>query len=98
MRDDFEKFRKAKISVVAIAPHDAQRVKAFWEEERVPFIGIADPKEKLGKLYGQQWNPLKLGRMPAVFVVGQQGNIAFAHYGQNMTDIPSDEEILAHCK
>lgn len=94
MRLDFDKFRGRKVPIAVIAPHDSLRVKTFWEEEGLPFIGIPDPDGNLGKLYGQEWNPLKLGRMPALFIVDQQGKIAFAHYGKNMADIPADEDIL----
>lgn len=94
MRDDFEKFRERQTAVAAIAPHNSQRVRSFWEEESLPFPGIPDPEGRLGKLYGQQWNLLQLGRMPALFIVDQQGIIAFAHYGKSMADIPDDAGIL----
>lgn len=94
MRDNFEKFRERTVPVAVIAPHNSGKVKAFWEEEGLPFIGIPDPEGKLGELYGQEWNPLKLGRMPALFIVDRQGKIAFAHYGKNMADIPAVIEIL----
>jgi len=95
MRDDFERFRERKAAVAVIVPHDARRVKEFWEEENLPFTAIPDPDGNLGRLYGQQWKALKLGRMPAVFIVDTEGKIAFAHYGENMADIPSDEDLLA---
>ena len=95
MRDDFEKFKARKAEIAVIVPHDLQRVKAFWEEERLPFIGIPDPDGILGKLYGQEWKTLKLGRMPALFILDQQGKIAFARYGESMADIPDDGELLA---
>ena len=37
---------------------------------------------------------MKLGRMPALFIVDQTGKIGFAHYGKNMADIPANAEIL----
>ncbi len=57
-------------------------------------MGVPDPDGRLGKLYGQEWNALKLGRMPAVFIVDIGGSLVLAHYGQNMSDIPEDEELL----
>jgi len=94
MRHDFEKFQERKVPIAVIVPHDSQRVKTFWEEESLPFIGIPDPEGILGKLYGQEWNLLKLGRMPALFIVDQQGKIRFAHYGKDMADIPENIEML----
>jgi len=94
MKNDFEKFSSRNTTVVVIAPHRAEKVKIFWSDEELPFIGVPDPDGRLGKLYGQEWNALKLGRMPALFVVDPGGNLALAHYGQNMSDIPADEELL----
>ena len=94
MRHDFEKFRERKVPIAVIVPHHSPRVKTFWEEEALPFIGIPDPEGILGKLYGQEWNLLKLGRMPALFIVDQQGKIRFANYGKDMADIPENIEML----
>lgn len=94
MKNDFQKFSSRNTAVVVIAPHGAEKVKNFWSDEGLPFIGIPDPDGRLGKLYGQEWNALKLGRMPALFIVDTGGSLALAHYGQNMSDIPADEELL----
>jgi peroxiredoxin Q/BCP len=94
MKNDFEKFSSRNTAVVVIAPHRAEKVKVFWSDEDLPFIGVPDPDGRLGKLYGQEWNALKLGRMPALFIVDIGGNLALAHYGQNMSDIPAAEELL----
>ena len=34
-------------------------------------------------------------RMPAQVLIDQEGNARFVHYGHNMSDIPSNEEILS---
>jgi peroxiredoxin Q/BCP len=84
--------RKTKIAV--IVPHDADRVRNYWEKEDLPYTGIPDPEGVLGKLYRQQIEILKLGRMPALFVVDRKGNIAFAYYGSSMSDIPPNDSVL----
>jgi peroxiredoxin Q/BCP len=33
--------------------------------------------------------------MPAMFVIDKQGKIRFRHYGNSMSDIPKDEDILS---
>jgi len=48
----------------------------------------------LGKLYGQEWNLIKLGRMPALFIIDQKGSISFAQYAKNMADIPDNKKVL----
>lgn len=95
MKEDFEKFREREAQVVVVAPHDAGRVKKYWEKDKFPFTGIPDPDHGLANLYGQQWNLAKLGRMPALFVIDRQGMLAFTHYGRSMADIPSPDELLA---
>lgn len=57
-------------------------------------IGIPDEDEKLARLYGQEWKLLKLGRMPALFVIDRKGVLAFAQYGTSMSDIPGNSEML----
>ena len=37
---------------------------------------------------------MKLGRMPALFVIDRNGAVAFAQYGKSMSDIPKNSEIL----
>ena len=47
------------------------------------------------KLYGQEVNLFKLGRMPAQVLIDKEGMARYVHYGHSMSDIPSNEEILA---
>lgn len=60
----------------------------------MPFVGLADPKHTVADAYNQQVNWLKLGRMPAVVVVDKAGQIRYTHYGDSMSDIPPNAEIL----
>ncbi len=57
-------------------------------------IGVPDADGKLANLYGQEWKIVKLGRMPALFVIDRQGALAFAQYGKIMSDIPENNEML----
>ena len=61
----------------------------------MPFIGLPDPTHSVLKLYGQEVNLFKLGRMPAQVLIDKAGVARFAHYGQSMSDIPKNKEILA---
>ena len=94
MKQDIQQFVDRKAQVVVIAPHETDKTKAYWEKESLPFIGIPDDNGKLGKLYGQEWNLIKFGRMPALFIVDQKGNLAFAQYAKNMADIPENSELF----
>jgi len=94
MKQDIIQFTDRMAQIVVIAPHETEKVKAYWEKEHIPFIGIPDPDGKIGKLYGQEWNLIKLGRMPALFIIDQKGSIAFSQYAKNMADIPENGKLL----
>lgn len=94
MKQDINQFTDRKAQIVVIAPHEAEKVKTFWEKENIPFIAIPDPDETLGKRYGQGWSLIKLGRMPALFIINQKGTIAFAQYSNNMADIPENGKLF----
>jgi peroxiredoxin Q/BCP len=66
-----------------------------WDKERLPFVGLADPEHSVADRYGQEVKLLRMGRMPALIVVGKDGVIHYHHYGDSMRDIPPNSEILA---
>ena len=94
MKQDFREFTSRNTTIVVVAPHSAEKVEKFWKEEELPMIGVPDKDGKLARLYGQEWKLLKLGRMPALFVVDRKGALAFAQYGKSMSDIPGNREML----
>ena len=95
LRQDYSQFVARDVEVVVVGPEDAQAFAAYFEKEDLPFIGLPDPKTSVLKLYGQEVNLFKLGRMPAQVLVDRAGRARFVHYGHNMQDIPPNEEILA---
>ena len=95
MRRSFGKFRERGARIVVVARHGADEVREYWEEHELPYIGIPDPQGKLGDLYGQERKLLKLGLMPALFIVDGGGTIRFARYGSSMSDIPANAAVLA---
>ena len=94
MKNDYSLFTSRSTGIIVIAPHDTEKVKKYWEKEALPYIGIPDPDGVLGRLYGQQVKWMKLGRMPALFVVDKTGKISFAQYGNSMSDIPPNSVLL----
>jgi peroxiredoxin len=95
LRHDYQEFVKNDTEVIAVAPDDARALKNFWQKEHIPFIGLPDPGHKVGDLYHQEVNALKLGRMPALFVIDKKGIIRFKHYSSSMSDIVPDEQLLS---
>jgi peroxiredoxin Q/BCP len=95
LRQDYKKFEDRQAEVIAIGPEDAAAFTDFWVSHKMPFPGIPDPRHKIAGLYGQKVKMLKLGRMPALVVIDKQGKIRYGHYGESMSDIPTDDEILS---
>jgi peroxiredoxin Q/BCP len=94
LRQDYQEFVKRDAEVVVVGPEGAEPFAEFWSREELPFVGLPDPKRTVLKLYGQQIKVLKLGRMPAQVLVDGDGTARYVHYGNSMSDIPSNEEIL----
>ena len=95
LRQDYKEFVARNVEVIAIGPEDNKRFAEYWYKEHMPFVGIADPEHVIARLYGQQVKPLKMGRMPALVVIDKSGRIRYQHFGESMSDIPLDEEILS---
>jgi peroxiredoxin Q/BCP len=91
---DFQEFIKRDTQVIVVGPEEAKAFAAYWKKMKLPFIGLPDPKASVLKLYGQEVNLFKLGRMPAQVIVDKAGIARFVHYGHDMTDIPSNTELL----
>ena len=81
--------------MIVVGPEDARAFDAYWRKHHLPFIGLPDPKASVLKLYGQEVNLFKLGRMPAQVIVDKAGVTRFVHYGHSMSDIPEDAELFS---
>lgn len=94
LRQAFTEFETRQTQIITIGPEDANAFRTYWKAHNLPFIGLPDPKASVLKLYGQEVNLFKLGRMPAQVVIDKQGIVRFVHYGHDMSDIPENSEIL----
>jgi peroxiredoxin len=95
LRQDYPKFVERNTEIIAVGPEDTASFTKWWREHEMPFTGIADPEHKIARIYSQQFKLFKGGRMPAISVIDIDGNIRLMHYGDSMSDIPSDDDILA---
>jgi peroxiredoxin Q/BCP len=95
LRQDYAQFSERDVEVVVVGPEDAKAFAAYFEREALPFVGLPDPKASVLKLYGQEVNLFKLGRMPAQVLIDKAGAARYVHYGHNMSDIPANAELLA---
>lgn len=98
LRHDYDKFADLDTEIVVVGPENSEAFKKYYNENDLPFVGLPDPKSSVLKLYGQEVNLFKLGRMPAMVVIDKQGTARFVHYGHSMSDIPPNEEILTLLK
>ena len=94
LRQDFAEFEKRQTTILVIGPESAPAFARYWRENELHFIGLPDPAHRILKLYGQEVNLFKLGRMPAQAVVDKKGMARFVHYGHSMSDIPENGEVL----
>lgn len=95
LRQDYPNFVARDVEVVVVGPEDGKAFAAYFEKESLPFIGLPDPKASVLKLYGQEVNLFKLGRMPAQVLIDKAGVARFVHYGHDMSDIPPNDELLS---
>lgn len=94
LRQDYAEFVKRGAEILALGPDGPAAYQRFWQQENIPYIGLSDIGSKTADLYYQEVNLLKLGRMPAMFIVDLQGRIRYSHYGRSMADIPDNQEVL----
>jgi peroxiredoxin Q/BCP len=95
LRQDYDQFVQRDAVVLAIDPDSPEALRQWWDEHHIPMVGLPDPDHAVAELYGQEVSLLKLGRMPALFVIDKAGRLRYQHYGSAMDDIPHNEELLA---
>lgn len=94
LRQDYPQFVERETAVIAVGPDSQQDFKKFWDQNQIPFIGLADPEHVAAKLYDQEVTLLKFGRVPAQMIIDKDGLVRYVHYARSMSDIPENEDIL----
>lgn len=94
MRDEYDHFTIRGAEILAVGPDKEDVFKRYWAREELPFIGLPNPDHSVARLYRQEVNLFKLGRMPLNAIVDITGRIRFIHYGSSMADIPSNETFF----
>jgi len=95
LRQDHAQFVDRQAEIIVVGPEGPTAFANYWQTNDLPFIGLPDPKATVLKLYGQEVNLFKLGRMPAQVIIDRSGMVRFVHYGHSMSDIPENSELLA---
>ena len=94
LRDGYDNFTARKAEILAIGPDSREKFISYWRENELPFPGLPDPAKQVSKLYKQEINLFKLGRMPLNAVLDRKGFIRYIHYGYSMSDIPDNGTLL----
>jgi peroxiredoxin Q/BCP len=94
LRDDYQKFVGRNAEILAVGPNSPTAFEQFWENEKIPFIGLPDPDHTVARLYRQEVNLFKMGRMPLNCIVDINGFVRYSHYGASMQDIPSNNDLF----
>ncbi len=94
LRHDYDKFTEQDTEIIVVGPENAAAFLDYWKTHRLPFIGLPNPSHTVLKMYGQEVNLFKLGRVPAQVLINKQGQVQFAYYGHSMSDIAKNEDIL----
>jgi peroxiredoxin len=83
---------------VGVLAQDREAVRRYIEETGLPFDILIDERRDMLKAYGV-WHRVGLDAWnisrPAVFLVNQDGRIAFSFVGDNQREYPSQAELLA---
>jgi peroxiredoxin Q/BCP len=94
MRDQYSDFVSRGAEIIAVGPDGLESFRRYWQREEIPYIGLPDPEHIVAKLYKQEVNLFKLGRMPLNCIVDLNGKIRYVHYGSSMADIPDNRTFL----
>ena len=94
LRQDYDRFTALGVEILVVGPEGPEAFEKYWTNENLPFVGLPDPKASVLKLYGQEVNLFRLGRMPAQVIIDRSGIARFVHYGHSMSDIPENEELF----
>ncbi len=94
LKKDYPLFQARNTEIVTVGPNSIREFKRFMQAEQLPFIGLSDMGNQVARLYFQEFNLLKFGWVPALFIIDVSGRIRFIHYGKNMADIPDNAVVL----
>jgi peroxiredoxin Q/BCP len=94
LRDDFDRFRQAGATILAVAPDTTDGVARFVRDNEYPFPLLADTDHAVFDAYDVANKLLSLGQRPAVFVVDRGGIIRLDAVGTQQWQIVSDDKVL----
>lgn len=94
LHQDFNQYKKMDTEIIVIGPEKPEAFGEYFKKNNLPFRGIPDPEHTILKLYQQEVNLFKLGRMPGQMLIDKKGELRYVHYGHSMKDIPDNQEMF----
>lgn len=94
MKYGYNEFTSHNAEILAIGPNGPEEFRRYWTREQIPYVGLPDPDHQVARMYRQEVNLFKLGRMPLNCIVDPAGRMRYVHYGSSMADIPENEVFL----
>ena len=95
LRQGYDELKKRGAEVLVVGQDNMEAFQVYWKQNQLPFVGMPDEGRTVSEKYGQEINWLKLGLMPALFIIDPEGMIRYAHYGDSMRDILAMQEVYA---
>ena len=79
-RDEYAKFKKAGVEVVAASPDPPRALKKFQEQFKLPFTLLSDSDKQLAQAYGvlkekNMYGKKVMGIERSTFVIGPDGQL-----------------------
>lgn len=95
MRDRIEEFEQRGAQVLAIAPDTLENARGYFQNNGLPFPGLADPARSVFRQYDVKSALVSLGQRPGMFIIDRQGVVRYAYLGWQQWEIPAVDETLA---
>ncbi|NMC04214.1 MAG: hypothetical protein GYA24_03335 [Candidatus Lokiarchaeota archaeon] len=80
------------VPILADSESGAKQLASSCDDCQIPIF--FDQKKIVVKELHQEVAITKLGRMPAILIADKQGIIRYAYFGDSMSDIPKNDELL----
>jgi len=92
-RDAWSEFNGSNATILAINTDSVESHKGFQEKYQFPFQLLSDPDRKVAKLYGAAMPIISIVKR-AIFIIDQQGRIAFKKTELTPMTRRTSEELL----
>ena len=94
LQGDYERIKGLDAEVVAIGMDTLNVLDRLIQVTGIQYPVLADPDHKVAEAYGV-YNLLRDNRpVPSLFIVDEEGVIAWKHVGKKRKDWPDEEDIL----